>query len=422
MSTSRDPSDARTLDQVLCGTGSDFVERSAKVLFDQTERFIKLDNGSLLVFRHDDLRKLGALQDVVGVPLDPWLQLAYLDRLPFVQDAHDLGAIQTFFANVITNLDTEAHSLFKPPFASAFSPKIMRDFEPVMTQLAWSRIEQLSDCESFDLLRDLYIPLGLEFWNVMLSFTPDEKAKLLHALPGASRAIGSRVVSPEDLADSSDSLADYFSVLTAALDRSQGALPFIDSIREKVEIGKGTPLGRPKTLELCIAASLSDGFHTMALGSANCAAALLNNERSYAEVRVDPTLLASAVNEGLRTLPPLGLFYRYTLADIDYEGWHLPAGTMLAMLWGAGSYDPAIHQSPERYDIHRVVKPLLTFGTGTQLCPGRNLVSMMSATVLKVLTSPNVGIELAGDLEWVDAGILPALNTTSSAPARVRIN
>ena len=95
---------------------------------------------------------------------------------------------------------------------------------------------------------------------------------------------------------------------------------------------------------------------------------------------------------------------------------------MLAMLWGAGNYDPAIHQSPERYDIHRVVKPLLTFGTGTQLCPGRNLVSMMSATVLKVLTSPNVGIELAGDLEWVDAGILPALNTTSSAPALVRIN
>lgn len=422
MKAGRTPSDAETLDRILSGAGSAFVDRSAKVLFEQTDRFLQLDNGSLLVFRHDDLRKLGAHQDVVGVPLDPWLQLAYLDRLPFVQDANELGEIRTFFANVITNLDRAGHSHFKPPFASAFSPKIMRDFEGVMKRLVWARIEQLADRESFDLLRDLYIPLGINFWSEMLSFTPDEKVRLLRALPGASRAICSRVASPEELAESSNSLAGYFSVLIAALERGKGKLPFLDSMRERIERDKATSIGSPETLELCIAASMSDGFHTMALGSANCAAALLNNERSWAEARVDPGLIPMAVNEGLRTFPPLGLFYRYTLADIDYEGWHLPAGTMLAMFWGGGNYDPTIHKNAERYDIHREVRPLLTFGTGAQLCPGRNLVGMMSATVLEVLTSPRIGLELAGDLEWVDAGILPSLNTTSAAPARVRIN
>ena len=422
MNESRLPSDAKSLIQVLDGAGSTFVDRSARVLFDQSERFIQLDNGSLLVFRHEDLRKLGAHQDVVGVPLDPWLQLAYLDRLQFVQNANGLGEIRTFFANVVTNLDSAEHSIVKPPFASAFSPKVMRDFEPVMERLAWERIKQLSERESFDLLRDLYIPLGVDFWAEMLSLTDDEKGRLLDALPGASRAIGSRVASPEELADSSGSLADYFSVLVPALERAKGKLPYLDGVRERIERGNGSSLTRPETLELCIAASMSDGFHTMALGSANCAAALLENERTWAETRRDPALVPLAVNEGLRLFPPLGLFYRYTVADVDYEDWHFPAGTMLAMFWGSGNYDPAIHERPALYDIHRDVRPLLTFGTGAQLCPGRNLVSMMSTTVLNVLASPNVGIELAGDLQWADAGILPALNTTSAAPARVRIS
>jgi cytochrome P450 len=70
------------------------------------------------------------------------------------------------------------------------------------------------------------------------------------------------------------------------------------------------------------------------------------------------------------------------LSDVVHDGVLLPAGTSVAMLWGSPNLDPEVFAGPWRFRWDRAAQPLLTFGGGAHLCPGRTAARMLVETAL----------------------------------------
>ena len=98
--------------------------------------------------------------------------------------------------------------------------------------------------------------------------------------------------------------------------------------------------------------------------------ALLNHPGQLESVRNDPRLHATAFEESVRWVAPIGMYPRETTHDTVLEGIHLPQGSRLGVTLGAANRDPAVFEEPEVFNIHRKKKPHLGFGGGAHFCAG----------------------------------------------------
>jgi len=103
----------------------------------------------------------------------------------------------------------------------------------------------------------------------------------------------------------------------------------------------------------------------------------------------------AVLKEVLRWHPvtPLGLSHRVTKSDV-YEGYYIPAGSIvIPIVWGM-LHDPNIFTEPDRFNPERWFSPTVpdypiqAFGFGARLCPGRFFARRsMWATIAGILAA-----------------------------------
>lgn len=98
--------------------------------------------------------------------------------------------------------------------------------------------------------------------------------------------------------------------------------------------------------------------------------ALLTHPEQRAAVAADPALWQSVFDESIRWVAPIGLYSRQVTQDTVLEGVRLPAGAKLGICILSANRDEQVWERPERFDIHREVKPHLAFGKGVHVCLG----------------------------------------------------
>jgi cytochrome P450 len=147
-------------------------------------------------------------------------------------------------------------------------------------------------------------------------------------------------------------------------------------------------------------------------------ACLLTHREQLEAVRGDRSLVEAAVEEGVRLYPTDPVFSRLVAEDIELEGVHLPADSVLEICLGAANRDPARWDSPDVYDLHRPFQPHLGFGVGTHQCLGKNVGVSEIATGLNALLDafPNMRLDpnepapyLTGGLEQRGMSAIPVL-------------
>ena len=94
-------------------------------------------------------------------------------------------------------------------------------------------------------------------------------------------------------------------------------------------------------------------------------------------VRDEPSLIASAINEVLRTEAPVQGFSRYVGRDCDLDSLTLPEGSRTIVFYGAANRDPQQFPDPDRFDIRRDnAGRHVAFGAGPHMCVGMNLAKL----------------------------------------------
>jgi cytochrome P450 len=151
----------------------------------------------------------------------------------------------------------------------------------------------------------------------------------------------------------------------------------------------GVPAGicRPRghvmpTLKVILLGGMQEPGH----GAGSTLAGLLSNPGQLAAVRSEPdTLLAAAVEEGLRWVAPIGTQTRQVVADTELAGVRLPAGSPVGPLVSSANRDEARFTDPDRFDIFRRRQAHLAFGTGRHFCVGHAFSRAQIRIVIEVL-------------------------------------
>jgi cytochrome P450 len=139
-------------------------------------------------------------------------------------------------------------------------------------------------------------------------------------------------------------------------------------------------------IAMTIAALIGAGSETTAVGGMVTAITLCENPEEAARVRADRSLIPNAVTEILRHgFGHAGGLPRYAVRDFELRGKQIRKGQMLMLSFSGAGRDPALYPDPDRFDVTREVKDLLTFGHGPHYCLGANLARQEMACMLDAL-------------------------------------
>lgn len=116
------------------------------------------------------------------------------------------------------------------------------------------------------------------------------------------------------------------------------------------------------------------GSETTAIGAMAALLTLFDHPADMERLRGDRSLLPVAVSELLRfSFGGPGGLPRYALEDFELRGKRIRKGQMLMLSFAGASRDPAFYPDPDRFDLERDPKDLLTFGNGPHYCLGVHL-------------------------------------------------
>jgi cytochrome P450 family 144 len=120
------------------------------------------------------------------------------------------------------------------------------------------------------------------------------------------------------------------------------------------------------------------------------------------QVRENPELLSTFIEETLRFESPFRGHYRHVPRNTTLAGLEVPAESHLLLLWGAANRDPAHFDAPNDFRLDRSsAKAHMTFGKGVHFCVGAALARLEARIVLGMLLERTSWIEAADVGDWL---------------------
>ncbi len=158
------------------------------------------------------------------------------------------------------------------------------------------------------------------------------------------------------------------------------------------------------------------GATTTSDAMSNLFHALLTHPDAWARCVEEPAAQAGAIQELLRWNPPVAAQPRFTRPDhaVRLAGVDIPPNSPVLFGIAAANRDPRVFEEPDRFDIGRNTKTLLTFGPGLRTCPGMHLAQKNLETALRIVAERLPRLRLDHDRATLPQGIL--LRGTSSLP------
>jgi len=130
---------------------------------------------------------------------------------------------------------------------------------------------------------------------------------------------------------------------------------------------------------------LPAGAETTYRSSSNLLFGLLTNPDQLAALQADRSLLAQAMDEGLRWEPPLPSIARWSTADAIVDGVPVAAQSVINVNMGAANRDEKRWERPDRFDIFRPPLQHVSFALGPHTCLGMHLARMETKVAMETI-------------------------------------
>jgi pimeloyl-[acyl-carrier protein] synthase len=131
-----------------------------------------------------------------------------------------------------------------------------------------------------------------------------------------------------------------------------------------------------------------------------------------AELRDNPDLIRSAVEEFLRYESPVQFTARVLKEEMELCGQHIPKGWTVLCMLGAANRDPKQFKEPNRLNLKRLNNQHLAFGAGPHFCIGNQLARLEGQVAIMNLVKRFPNMKLVGPRPvWADTFGLRGLKT-----------
>jgi cytochrome P450 len=308
-------------------------------------------------------------------------------------------------------MDPPEHTRLRKLLNKGFSPAAVEGLRPQVEAIVDRMLQPLKAGSEIDLMREFANPMPVRIISEMLG-VPQE---MHDTFVGWSRAIALFRGSPDRTVEHAQGAQDaliemtnFFRKAVAERRRNKGS----DLISLLIDIEEdGEVLTEEELYAQCIAL-LFAGHETTRNLIGNGMYTLLKNPEQTAELRANPDMIRTAVEEILRYESPVQFTARVLKEDIEVCGQRIPQKwTMLCML-GAANRDPKRFKEPNQLDLKRLNNQHLAFSAGPHFCIGGQLARLEGQVALLNLVQRFPEMKLTGPRPvWASTFGLRGLNS-----------
>jgi len=163
----------------------------------------------------------------------------------------------------------------------------------------------------------------------------------------------------------------------------------------------GAKLSMDELITTCVLL-LNAGHEATVHGIGNSLKTLLQSDQGLKAISQTEKSAYWLVDELLRFDPPLHMFTRFVLEDMEFEGQKLEKGQTVGLLLGSANRDSAKYMDGDRLDFDRGGTGHVSFGAGVHFCVGAPLARLETDVALKTLFRRVPQLRLAEPPRYAD--------------------
>ncbi|MEE9276877.1 MAG: cytochrome P450 [Dehalococcoidia bacterium] len=272
---------------------------------------------------------------------------------------------------VLITDDPPRHTRFRTLVNRAFTPRRIASLELWITGV----VEELLDGfepEPTDFVSGYAVPLPTRVIAALLGIPPTEYQtfkRWTDDFLATTFAVTPDRPSGQARATQSREMMEYFGRMIAAR-RSEPADDLITAL--VAADADGESLAQWEILGFVILLLIAGNETTTNL-LANMLSILAGRPDLWQRLRADRSLAEPVVEETLRYHSPVQVLFRRTTRDVKVSDLTIPAGSRVALFYGAANRDPEAYPDPDTFRLDRDLRNHVGFGMGVHYCLGAPL-------------------------------------------------
>ena len=322
------------------------------------------------------------------------LHVATREELGWPERPAHLAAFDALERHSLLELEPPEHTRLRALIGRAFVSRQVERLAPSIAAMAEALIDGFAAEGQADLLEAFATPIPVGVIAHMIGAPVEDSARLLdwsHKMV-AMYQFGPTHEVEHAAAAAAHEFADYVRRLVAERRRR----PSDDLISQLIAAESVEGKLSEDELVTTIVLLLNAGHEATVHG-------LGNGLKTILEQGVGFDGSEPAAEELLRFDPPLHLFTRYVLEDVEIKGVILRRGERVGLLLGAANHDPLVFPDPGRLKLTRMPNLHLSFGGGIHFCVGAPLARLEMRVALPILLGRLPGLALAEPPRYRDS-------------------
>lgn len=292
---------------------------------------------------------------------------------------------------VPNGMDPPEHSHYRRALEPCFTPEWMVRFEPACRRIATALVQTLVAKDEVDIV-DFSQSFTLQSLCAFLGWSPESWEYLQGWTHGNQEASFSR-----DREASATLAREFAGFVTRQLQvrRESSGSQLGDDLTTSLVMT--TVEGEPLTDEeiVSLIRNWTAGHGTVASALGIVVHYLAEHPDMQQQLRDEPSLLSSAIDEILRTDGPLVANHRTATRDVEIGGRNINVGEKLSLMWIAANRDERAFDDPEDVRIDRDPGANLLFGAGIHICMGAPLARLEMRVAMEELLHLTTAFDLS---------------------------
>jgi cytochrome P450 len=278
--------------------------------------------------------------------------------------------------------DPPIHDVHRKLLSRMFTPRKIGALEPMTREFCAQLLDPLVGTGRFDFVTDLGAMMPMKVISALLGIPEDDQ---VYIRDRGNAQLRTEAGKPMRAAEHGLSVGEQFAAYIdwRADNPSDDIMTELLNVEFVDETGSTRRLTRDEILVyLNVVAGAGNETTTRLIGWAGKVLAEHPDQRR--ELVDNPRLIPQAIEELLRYEPPAPHVSRYVTRDVTLYGQTVPEGSVMMMLLGAACRDTRqFGPDADEFNIHRSVRPHLTFSVGTHFCLGSALARLEGRIALE---------------------------------------
>jgi cytochrome P450 len=340
--------------------------------------------------------------DCSAVAKDPRLSAKRTDRMLFTLPMSRRGEFKELVRMLglwMIFIDAPEHTRMRKLMNKGFSQSAAEALRPEVEKIVDRILDPLAEVSQADLVKELAYPMPVQVISELLGVPETMHDAFLRWSAAIAEFNGTPDRTIEHAQNAQNAvlaLTDFFRKAVAERRRNKGN----DLISLLIDIEEeGEALTEEELYAQCVQ-MLFAGHETTRNLIASGIYSLLREPGKMAELRQNPALIRTAVEEFLRFESPIQYTARVAKEDIELCGVRIPKRQTIWCMLGAANRDPKQFKDPDTLKLNRLNNQHLAFSAGPHFCIGSQLARLEGQVAILKVIQRFPKMRLAQHAEW----------------------